>query len=79
MTKLKKIFGAVLGIEESKIGPDLSPQNTTSWDSLNSIVLLTEIEKDFDLRFDIQEAMAIKNFGEVEKLISSKGKDPNAK
>lgn len=77
MTKLKQIFSSVLGIDEATIGENLSPQNTESWDSLNSIVLLTEIEKAFGLRFDIHEAMAIKNFKEVEDLVRSKGKDPN--
>lgn len=77
MTKLKQIFSSILGIDESQINGDTSPQNTESWDSLNSIVLLTEIEKAFNLRFDIHEAMAIKNFKEVEDLLISKGKDPN--
>ncbi len=79
MTILINIFSQVLGIDESKIDSNLSPQNTPSWDSLNSIVLLTEIEKAFDVRFDIKEAMAIKNFKEVEELLASKGKDPHAK
>lgn len=79
MTILTNIFSQVLGIDELKINDGLSPQNTPSWDSLNSIVLLTEIEKAFSVRFDIKEAMAIKNFKEVEDLIASKGKDPYAK
>ena len=79
MTILINIFSQVLGIDESKIDGNLSPQNTPSWDSLNSIVLLTEIEKAFNIRFDIKEAMAIRNFKEVEDLLISKGKDPHEK
>ena len=68
----------MLGIEEVKISPDLSPENTSTWDSLNAIILLTEIEKAFGIRFDYNEAMAIKNFGDVIRLVASKGVDPNA-
>jgi len=75
MSPLKRIFSSVLGIDESAVTPELSPDNTPTWDSLNAIILLTEIEKAFDLRFSYEEAMAIKNVGEVQKLIESKGKD----
>ena len=76
MSKLTKIFSSVLNISESEVIGSLSPQTNTAWDSLNAIILLTEIEKAFDLKFTYEEAMAIKNFDEVLKLISSKGKDP---
>lgn len=78
MTKLQNIFSSVLGVEEEKVLPTLSPENTPTWDSLNAIILLTEIEKEFGLRFDYGEAMEIKNFGDVKNLISLKGKDPDA-
>jgi acyl carrier protein len=78
MSKLTHIFSSVLGVPEAKVTAELSPANTASWDSLNAIILLTEIEKAFDTRFEYKEAMAIKNFGDVEKLVASKGKDPQS-
>jgi len=72
MDKLKKIFSAVLGVEEEKITMELSPENTPAWDSLNAIVLITEIEKAFNVRFDYEGAMGIKNFGEVVRFVRSK-------
>jgi acyl carrier protein len=78
MSKLTNIFSSVLGVPEAQVTPLLSPETASSWDSLNAIILLTEIEKAFDLRFSYEEAMAIKNFGEVENLLKSKGKDPYA-
>jgi acyl carrier protein len=78
MSKLTKIFSSVLGVEESKVTPELSPENTPSWDSLNAIILLAEIEHAFDARFTYEEAMSIKNFNDVLMLIRSKGLDPNA-
>lgn len=78
MSALTHIFASVLGVEESAVIPELSPENTASWDSLNAIILLTEIEKAFGTRFEYEEAMAIKNFGDVCNLVASKGKNPNA-
>lgn len=77
MSTLTHIFASVLGIDEAKVTPELSPHNTPSWDSLNAIILLTEIEKAFNTRFAYDEAMAIKNFADVIALVQSKGKNPN--
>lgn len=76
MSKLTSIFSQVLGIEEERVVPSLSPENESSWDSLNAIILLTEIERAFAVKFDFEEAMSITNFGELLSLLQSKGIDP---
>jgi acyl carrier protein len=73
MDKLKVIFSNILGVPVSAITNEMSPKNTSSWDSLNAIVLITEIEKGFSMIFSYDEAMSVKNFGEVVALLKSKG------
>ena len=73
MSKLTNIFASVLGVEESSINTSMSPENTSAWDSLNAIILVTEIEKAFDIKFSYEEVMAVKNFGDAINLIKSKG------
>jgi len=73
MNKLTSVFAKVLNIDESKITPELSQDNTPSWDSMNAIVLMTEIEKAYGIKFGYNEAMSIKTFGDVEKLLEAKG------
>ena len=73
MDKLKHIFSSILQVPKEKVVDSLSPENTASWDSLNAIILLTEIEKAFQVKFTFDEAMAVKNFGGAVKLIRSKG------
>ena len=69
---LKKIFSSVLGISETAITDTTSPANTPSWDSMNAIVLITEIEKAFGVRFSYDEAMGVKTFADVIALVQSK-------
>lgn len=73
MDALKHIFSLVLQVPEDEITGALAPENTPAWDSLNAIILVTEIEKAFNVRFTFDEAMAVKNFGEVAQLVRSKG------
>jgi acyl carrier protein len=77
MSRLTNIFAAVLGIEESGVSPQLSPENTPTWDSLNAIVLVAEIEKAFGIKFSYDEVMAVKNFGDAFSLIRAKGGNPD--
>lgn len=70
--KLQTIFAAVLGIPAELITDGLSPQTNSTWDSLNAIILITEIEKEFGIKFSYEEAMAVKNFGDAVQLVQSK-------
>ena len=77
MSKLTKIFSSILNLPEEKVTPQLSPENAAAWDSLNAIILITEIEKAYNIKFDYDEVMGIKNFGEAEALVKSKGGNTN--
>jgi acyl carrier protein len=70
--RLKTIFASILGVPEESIHEETSPHNTPSWDSLNAIILITEIEKAFTIRFNFDEAMGVKNFGDAVRLVESK-------
>ena len=78
MSKLTNIFSSILGIDESAVTPELSPENSPNWDSLNAVILMTEIEKAFGVKFDFHEAMSVKNFADVKALVASKNLDPEA-
>ena len=73
MDTLKHIFSSILNVPKERVVDSLSPENTAAWDSLNAIILLTEIEKAFNVKFTFDEAMAVKNFGEAVTLVRSKG------
>jgi len=77
MSRLTHIFSSVLGIDEATVVPELSPDNTPSWDSLNAIVLVSEIEKAFNVHFGYDEVMAVRNFSDAVKLVTEKGGDTN--
>ncbi len=73
MDTLKNIFANILNIPAADVVDTLAPDNTPSWDSLNAILLITELEKAFAVRFTFDEAMAVKNFGGAVELLRSKG------
>ena len=65
MEKLKTIFSRLFGVKEEEINNDSSPENIESWDSFNSLVLISELEKNFGLSFTTEEIVSVKNFGDI--------------
>ena len=78
MEKLKNIFATTLEIPVDSVGPGMSKDNTPTWDSLSEIMIVTEIEKAFQIKFSYDEAQSIKTFEDVITLLSSKGIDLRA-
>ena len=50
METLKKLFAKVLDIDENDINDSSSPDSIASWDSFNGLMLVSELEKNFDVR-----------------------------
>ncbi len=71
--KLYQIISEVFSVDVSKIDENTSPENLEQWDSFNFYVLLNEIEKKFNIQFDINETLEIKKIGDFKKLFEKKG------
>lgn len=69
MEKLKKILSKVLGVDESKITDETSPDNVEAWDSFNGLMLVSELENEFGVKFTIDEVTRVKNVGDIIKIL----------
>ena len=58
---------AVLQISESTSSKDVE-----GWDSLKHIIIVSVIEKHFNVKFALGEIESLKNIGEMVELIASK-------
>ncbi len=73
MKKVEEVVGAVLKIPPKKITDDTSPENTTSWDSFNGLLLATELEKEYKITFSIEEVVAVRRVADIKKALRSRG------
>tara|TARA_B100001123_G_C14689217_1_gene780631 strand:+ start:47 stop:283 length:237 start_codon:yes stop_codon:yes gene_type:complete len=71
--KLYQIISEVFSVDVSKIDDNTSPENLEQWDSFNFYVLLNEIEKEFNIKFDIDETLEIKKIGDFKVLLQKRG------
>lgn len=60
-------------VKEREIPENISKDNTPEWDSLNHLLLLTEVEKQFKFKFTASETVKIKSLKDIETVLKEKG------
>ncbi len=70
--ELKKIFAKVIGINESGVSGSLSRKNTVEWDSINHLLLVSEIEKELKITMTMKEVEEVKNYKELDLIVKSR-------
>lgn len=73
MERLIKVLAAVLKVKPKDITDEMSPENTPSWDSFNSILLADALEKEFKLKFTMEEILDVKNIGDIKRHLKNHG------
>ena len=71
---LNGIFRKVLKRDNITLTESTTAHDVEGWDSLTNMVLLTEIEKKFGVRFTFREIVKLKNVGDVCQTILNKAK-----
>ncbi len=70
-TKVTSIITDKLGVEESQVVPEASFTNDLGADSLDTVELIMELEKEFDLTIPDEEAEKIVTVGDAIAFIEN--------
>jgi len=73
MQKLKKILSKILEIKPGKIDDNTSPKNVRKWDSFHGLILVTELENHYKVKFTIDDIIAVRNVGDIKKALKKYG------
>lgn len=70
--RLKKIILKALKLSSFDLQDKTVAYQVPGWDSLNHVIILAAIEKEYRIRFKITEILRLKNLGDLQVLINSK-------
>ncbi len=71
--KTLSVFQSVFG-EAANLNGQTTADDIAKWDSLNHIILIQELEKMFDMKFDLFEIIEIRDVaGIINYIFSKKG------
>ena len=69
ITKVKEIIVDKLGVDEKDVTPEASFTNDLGADSLDTVELIMELEKEFDIQIPDEEAEKIVTVGDAVAFI----------
>jgi acyl carrier protein len=70
--KLNDIFRDLFDLPELQLNEAMSADDIDEWDSVNHVMLVVEIERQFKVKFHTAEVEEMKNVGDLVKLIVAK-------
>ena len=70
--EVKIIFVSVLKNNNFEISDELTANDVDGWDSLSHMVIVTEVEKKFDIKFKLKDLNKLNNIGNLIDLVALK-------
>lgn len=71
--QLSLLFAEGIGIEPDRISEGTSPENTSEWDSMAAMALVSLIEDTFQVRLTTREIMKMRTVAMARAVLRSKG------
>jgi len=65
--KLHALLSDILKINIEEIKDEMSPETVETWDSFNGLMLAAELEKVFEVVFDMEEIISTKDIHDIKK------------
>ena len=73
LDRLNNVFVAILEIDSTEVNSDLKYDGNSSWDSINHMFLINELESEFNIEIDSDHILEMKSFENVKTLLGSYG------
>ena len=72
LTRVQRAFSRAFHLDPGSITLDTQPDDIPQWDSLGHATLACSLEREFNIRFDIDELMALENVREIVRVVRGK-------
>jgi acyl carrier protein len=72
LTELTNIFIQIFEDKRLKISATTSPSDISAWDSLNHVLLISAIEKHFNIRFGLEDMLGFQKVADIVEGIRRK-------
>ena len=72
LKKVNKVFNEIFDDDNLKIKDETTANDIEDWDSLTHITLISSIEEEFNIKFDMSDIVNFKNVGDMIDAIIKK-------
>ena len=60
-----KIIAEAIEVDSNKIDEDTAIGDFPNWDSMSQLIIITSLEKEFDIKFDPEDIMDLEDVGDM--------------
>jgi len=71
--KFTSVFAKALQISESEVTDSARLEDLPTWDSFNSLILISELEKAFGVSFSVKEISEVRSVSDIKTNLRAKG------
>ena len=71
VSKVKEAFVAVLEHDNFELTDETTANDVDGWESVTHMMIITEVEKTFGIKFKLMDLMNMNNVGDLMKTIKS--------
>ena len=75
MNKLKEILAKVLEVNPDQITLQTSPDSVETWDSYSGLLMVTELEDGYRVKFTMAEVRSVKSVKDIVAILRTRGID----
>ncbi len=72
VTRVQRAFQRAFDVDPASISLETQPEDVAQWDSLGHATLAYTLEQEFNVRFDVDELMAMENVRTILTVIGHK-------
>jgi acyl carrier protein len=73
MKNFNRIVSERFKIEENLINDSLTAKDIPEWDSMNYLLFIADLEKEFGVSFTMDEVLSADSLGVIKKALENKG------
>jgi acyl carrier protein len=70
--RIAEVFNTVFQVSPEQMTDSLSPQDVTGWDSLGHVRLVTQLQDEFGVEFEVTDIMRMENVAAIKKILSER-------
>lgn len=72
MKTFNTIVSTIFSISEGAIRDEMSSKDIPDWDSMNYLLFIAELEKEFSISFTMDEVMNAQTLGDIRSALEKK-------
>lgn len=73
MNKFNQLVSVNLKIDASTVTDSMTMHDVPEWDSMNFLLLIAELEKEYNVSFSMDDVLALNSIGDIRALLGKMG------